>query len=961
MQPTELNDLFPNLTPITAAPSLVSMHGIGLTLYGRRDRHAETGSYVATRCFCALYIPVICLDAYRVVPGNPGTWYFLGREPTSGLAKVWNVFVSVMLIGAIWAGLLAHHRSSPEYLNGQLLNQGLAAVERGDHAVGITQLNQVVQSGTSHRARAHAQLQQLTADLPRLSPEQRLPVIAALIAADWNLQQVLTAAESTLETWPPDLSDTALAVHDLVASEGRPDVKRERQLLEAVVDQNPAATDAVSRLALLCHADGDLVRCRTLLESVAGQLSGQEGARILGGMYAEEGRHDEAYPLLNTYCAQRLKHLQACEQRYTHTEEAARKRLIAELEAGAATRDWYDQFNAANETEQGQMFWAWMTPRLESDATVKQVAADLQAAATVIPVVLELGLVTLNRAQGMEPGSQREQTLAEAEQTFLSVRGLAGDTDEFHLYFGQVCYWLNRQAEGRAEFDALLAQHERGTMALLMVANALRDIGAIQESRTLAEEAYAKAPDDPLRFAAAGLRATTPKDGDDELLWLERCDPSRIDLHVSRESALGTRAMTKGELAQAEQHYRAALRGYQDLPRTSSSLNNSSLVAWSLYQVTGDIADFTDCLGRINEAVALDQRDTILIFHRAIRLLTSAHLEFYGQHLPLERLRLPFDSAMPLALVRNQNQYRQQQSALVANETWRRFLTEFTRLQTLMPRNPHIYKALFRAAENMDDEALQRKIAESILAADLDQDASKTDVEEDISGRHNERNVAAAGKMIARLQAAAARVADHPEAQAMVQLFTITMRLQQVDLGVDLDLAELESEVRAVIARSDSILARNHLSTITVQRIVAKQKKNTPYQQAFAPTGQSLSLAYRLAWAVEQGLIRLEQQDLDALIDDIQWSLREYPEGVPLWSWVIMDTLDHPIAAEIKRVRGTRWSRDVIYLAFERLENWHPDPVLDRAWALRASGQTSAAQDVLLAARKRGVVLPGDP
>jgi hypothetical protein len=71
----DLSERFPDLRPIRSVPSLFTVNGIGLTIYGARDRDAETDSYVKTHCFCFVFLPVFSLGAYRVIaaPGADGT------------------------------------------------------------------------------------------------------------------------------------------------------------------------------------------------------------------------------------------------------------------------------------------------------------------------------------------------------------------------------------------------------------------------------------------------------------------------------------------------------------------------------------------------------------------------------------------------------------------------------------------------------------------------------------------------------------------------------------------------------------------------------------------------------------------------------------------------------------------------------------------------------------------------
>src|SRR5437764_240678 len=96
----DLSSRFPQLRPLSSAPSLSTVTGIGCMVYGRRDLDDETGTYVKTHWFTFLFIPVLALGAYRVADAPPG-WYFHGRVSLSPGAKAWNVGVLCLLLGLI--------------------------------------------------------------------------------------------------------------------------------------------------------------------------------------------------------------------------------------------------------------------------------------------------------------------------------------------------------------------------------------------------------------------------------------------------------------------------------------------------------------------------------------------------------------------------------------------------------------------------------------------------------------------------------------------------------------------------------------------------------------------------------------------------------------------------------------------------------------------------------------------
>jgi hypothetical protein len=104
---TQLRVRFPELEPISRPPPLVRVNGIGVTVIGQRDKDVETGTYVKTLAVTLIWIPVFLLRAYRVADAPNGGWQFLGREPLSDVARVWN-FVALPAIVALLVFLDRH-------------------------------------------------------------------------------------------------------------------------------------------------------------------------------------------------------------------------------------------------------------------------------------------------------------------------------------------------------------------------------------------------------------------------------------------------------------------------------------------------------------------------------------------------------------------------------------------------------------------------------------------------------------------------------------------------------------------------------------------------------------------------------------------------------------------------------------------------------------------------------------
>jgi tetratricopeptide (TPR) repeat protein len=75
--------VFGTMKPISSAPPLFTINGLGTRLYGERDFDPHTRSYVTTLYFVVLYLPFIPLGCYRVIADGDRSYRFLGKVPFS--------------------------------------------------------------------------------------------------------------------------------------------------------------------------------------------------------------------------------------------------------------------------------------------------------------------------------------------------------------------------------------------------------------------------------------------------------------------------------------------------------------------------------------------------------------------------------------------------------------------------------------------------------------------------------------------------------------------------------------------------------------------------------------------------------------------------------------------------------------------------------------------------------------
>lgn len=89
-------DMYEGLVPVKSAPSLFTLNGFGVKLYGKTDHDAESDSYMATYYFVALFIPIFPICRYRVI-SDGNAYRFLAKGPLRRFDHV-HLAISIGLI-----------------------------------------------------------------------------------------------------------------------------------------------------------------------------------------------------------------------------------------------------------------------------------------------------------------------------------------------------------------------------------------------------------------------------------------------------------------------------------------------------------------------------------------------------------------------------------------------------------------------------------------------------------------------------------------------------------------------------------------------------------------------------------------------------------------------------------------------------------------------------------------------
>lgn len=124
-------------------PSLFTLNGFGMGLYGARDHDAE-GAYIATYCLCLLFVPVLPLSAYRVKRVSGTTYRFFAKERLSAFARAAQALVGIAAITAVAAVGVDSYLSSPAHRAEVALDEARALERAGDGERALESYRQLV-------------------------------------------------------------------------------------------------------------------------------------------------------------------------------------------------------------------------------------------------------------------------------------------------------------------------------------------------------------------------------------------------------------------------------------------------------------------------------------------------------------------------------------------------------------------------------------------------------------------------------------------------------------------------------------------------------------------------------------------------------------------------------------------------------------------------------------------------
>ena len=856
-----LTEKFPELQPISSLPALWDIFGFGMGLYGNRDFDEETGSFVKTHYITALWVPLLALRSYRVVETNQGL-LVLGRQPISTFSRLWNYVLVSCLLVIVGARVWSSYTNSPDYIASQKLAKAGRLVESGELVEAAQLYREVALGSTSHTVAAREEFGTLLNGLGSEAAPAQVAEVLQIAVEMYGQDERSVDAEAVLKVGtelanklePADPRGALSVLNSIVSLDPAPDKlnAKRQQLLETIVQQEPEDPDAASQLALLYEAQGEMEKCEQLLAPHSERLGTLEGARILGQILSGRGEFDEAVALLLPYTEARLEKLHAAEKALEDVISEAQERIFAEIQNGEAPEAFYERGQNVSEDERNAMVWEYIQAKMRGNPLIEQRRQALLQEVPVVSVALDLGISLLQRAQGLADPDARRTQLEKAEQIFLAVRGMAGESDEYRLALGQVYYWLGKHEEGRELFNSLLDSNDRKFELLMAVSNSLRDVGATSESRELSEEAYNKAEEEEKRFEAASLRALTPLDLDDRIEWLGRANQAEPYIRAELSSAMASQAIRDGNNDQAVKHLKTTIDIYAAQPENEAVLNNAAGAYFSLFQLTGDLAALDDGTARIEKALALDPSDSILLGNAAAAVLEGGIREIVGDAIDLKLLKSPAYIGLIPYLYDGQEGRQPYVDQVKTNPRVKKARSYLERALVLAPKRVNAYTKLVSLHEFTRDVKALSDLLKRIEQSGLDLADEVRSMQEYYEGKDDDTNRQSVDSAIARSEEILSAASTRKDATfAVAATSLVGQMISGSALGREVDPSQIVELAEQAYGAAPSGPTRSTLLfglCFRAGRTLAEQEP--AYAEMLSTTERSLGHTYLLPVAL---------------------------------------------------------------------------------------------------------------
>ena len=900
--------------PISSAPSQFSFYGVGTRLYGRKAVENFSDIYTKNLYFTVLFVPLMALGKY-LVQQHEGNEYILGKGKLSGFSKGWNFLLISFFAVFVSFVFYQKHVSSPEYIAQELYQDALESIDEKDYDTATKNLKLVYNGQTSSKSLAESKLRELLKpdNLKRNSPIE----VFAIIKNIASLKALLPDALETYRLYFSKFENSSPAVAsefaDLIVkystdeSEIQTYNNKNYRLLKIIYNKEPGNFTIATRYALLEERLNNCLECVNILEAHREQLAETEAARILGQAYARSNQVEKAYELLLPYVQSKIDVYHRAEEAYNEAVNKVWDDSMAYLNDGKASQSFYDQYDASTKEQQGQMVDEFYAKRRDASSIVSQTRDAYIESTTVVPVVLDLGIVLLNRALALADPSQREDSLTQAEQTFLSVQNYAGDSDEYQLHLAQVYYWLGKEEEGDKLFTALLDKYQRSHQVLSSLSNTLRELGAFSKSKEYALEAYQNATEAKDKSAYAQNLALLANKLDEKIEWLEKADQTNPYVKGDLLTAKGRKAASENNKAQALKLFQQSIQVYEKISEDATQLNNIALIYMSKYRVGHQQQDFVKALEMLDRAVALVPEDSIVLNNAAYQHLEKAYTDVLSPHIDFEALDASPSLNYFSYLYSTQVEKDQFIGQLAQHSSFKKALGYLQKAMLLAPKSADILDSLYALYIFLDRQEDIKQLATRFEKIEVDLQHQIDDISDFRNGVDREKYRKDYDDYLSDLKtiATSPKNADHELNKTILTSTLIATQLRAVDYGKPLDSRDLLRRAKINFKLNNASSVRGDLKDALIHSLLVSASKKLPsfakfYDQFKVVLGETSLLAIALGSDKEfNHFVKTssEGKELESLI--IQ-GYENFPKSPNIVNWKILDSLGSSDASRLK-------------------------------------------------------------
>lgn len=986
-QPREptLWERFPGMRPVHQLPTLYRVLGTGTAMSGWWASDPATQSYVASHVFTILFVPVWAFGAYRVQPSSRGGYLFLGRLPLGAFSVAFNAVVMLLaLLGlsyGTWWGLVG---AAEAYARDQM-GRVESLVEDGRLTEAGELLYKLMQSRRAVAGKARGRLAELlkeatatpkAKDKAPIKPLGTPKEVAGLLA-------VGTRLEADGDPLLPDLfqrgyeyadhlgekdPEGAFAVLDSVVvlsgSNWLAGLDNfEMGLLERVVKRAPRDVDHVSRLAVVYARKGQLEKARPLLEPLREKLGQRPGAAVLGRIYLQEERYEEARALLRPVVDARAGAYTALVQKRDKESSDAYQTLLREIRDGTARGFNYAEYNKASPARQEQMQSEYYGMRLPDLHRARVAYRAVERESLTPDAIQALGQAEAHLAQKLETPEDRQRALVAAENTFRLLQPGGLRTQDDYLRMARAYYWLGKPAEGRKLLDALLTRSSGRPDRVESVARVLRSVGAFADARKVLEEAHEREKDAQARLGLAFYRSLCSVDLDDRLAWLEKSAKEQPEVRVSLLQARGLKARELGQDDEAKKFCREALDLYKGMQENGATLNNSALVYFDLYDLDHDPNDFREGVRRMEAALKDYPTSEIILRNVASSLMGVVGEDAAGGAIDYSKLRVrPGTYYLPY-LYDDEAGRRRLLSLVRKHPALARVRGHLGRLLLLAPRRADVFSLLFRLHEQLGERDKLASLHERLERTEVDTSDTVRETREHYEGKKDAKNRVEQRHVIARARKAlqASRElgwATHAAAAARLSQLLMQMNVYE-KADADEVVALAEEGHQAYPSESTGNLLVVALLFRAQQRLRAT---DAGFAALCKKSERSLG-TFLVNWVLARGgparAKLLADEDIRRAQRIRLTQLRRFPEGRGVSDWSLL-VASHPkeAAAIARRIRERK--SDGIAAAIDlRLSPLSGSATVVRAMVLEVEGKGDEARRLVASKAAEGVPLPG--